>query len=291
MSLTPALLLCLLSQPAYQATFAEYAAVQKRLDDWRTAKDWAAIAAYCQAMPLPQRAGYLYPWLDALQRGGHWDKVLAICEDPAYKAYVGNPGLLAVLDHFKGRALSELGRKPEALAWQMARARRGDTLTYLAAWNEALALADWPKALECAQGLVDKYPANGDYLGMQGEALAKLTRYKEAEKTLVEALHLAPKRAMSWADLSCCCNEGARYEEALEAGAKAIALDPKLLEGWCNRGRAHMGLKQYQEGRDDYAAALALGPKDPALVANLQMNLAMADKYLAFQRGKRSGKP
>jgi len=187
---------------------------------------------------------------------------------------------------FKGVALSRLGRHREALDWYRDAGMGGDITAWMEAADAASALADWKALLECAEALVDRYPTNGTYLGLRGEALAKLERYAEAEPALNEAVHLTPKRAMSWADLACCLNERAAYTEAFEAADRAVALDPRLLEGWCNRGRACVGLKKYKQGRDDYAAALALGPRDPALVRNLRMNIEMADKYLAYRAPK-----
>lgn len=288
MTFAPALLLCLLLQPAPQAPARNYAPLFKRLDDWRKAKVWAAIANFCEAMPLPQREDFLFPWLEALERGKCWAKLLQVCKDPAH---LDKAGASRIPSHFQGRALAELGRNADALAWGLSCARKGETMAYYEAWNSALALGNWGAALECAQGLVDKYPANGTFLGMRGEALTELKRYEGAEPSLVKAVQLAPKRATSWADLSCCYNQGARYQEAFDAASQAIALDPKLMVGWYNRGQACMGLKRYKEGRDDYAAALALGPPDPAMVASLKTNIEMADKYLGYVNKKRPGKP
>jgi tetratricopeptide (TPR) repeat protein len=288
MNLAPALLFCILLQQAPPALPGDAAALELRLDALRKTKDWDAIAATCEAMAPEQRKAHLFTWAEALEKGARWKRLLQICEEPAYLDAKGRSDLPA---HFKGRALLELKRLPEALAWQMASARKGEVLVYLEAWNTALALADWKTALECARALGERFPTNGDYLGMQGEALSKLARYKEAEERLFEALHLAPKRAMTWADLSCCYNEEARWQEAYDAAGKAVALNPKLMEGWGNRGRAAMGLKRYQEGRDGYAAALALGPVDPVVAANLKANIAMADRYLAYANGKAKAKP
>jgi tetratricopeptide (TPR) repeat protein len=277
----PALLLLLAQQPAAPVP-AE--TVNRRLMEWNKAGDFGAIADYFETLPPRQRVDYMYAWLAALEKARRWERILALCEDPLFR---NKEGKSILPNHFKGRALAELGRHREALAWHLASGKGGDLSSYMAGWNEALALGDWASSLVCAEALVGRYPTNGNYLGMKGEALAKLGRYEEAEASLNEAVHLAPGRAMTWADLACCHNEAARYEEALDAASRAVALDAKLMEGWCNKGRARMGLKQYREGRDDYAAALALQPKDPALVANLKLNIDMADKYLAHVNGKK----
>ncbi|WP_306600808.1 tetratricopeptide repeat protein [Geothrix sp. 21YS21S-2] len=282
MILAPSLLLLLCLQPAPQAS-ADRAAIAARLQTLRAAKDWAAMADLIEALPAPARAELSYAWLEALSKASRWDRLLAVTEELA-RTGTGPSGHFLV--RFKGAALSHLGRHREALEWYREAGKGGDVSAWMEAADEASAIPDWKALLECAEALVDRYPTNGAYLGLRGEALAKLGRFAEAEPVLDEAVHLAPKRAMSWADLACCMNERAAYPEALEAAGRAVALDPRLIEGWCNRGRAQMGLKRYKEGRDDYAAALALGARDPALARNLKMNIEMADKYLAYRAPK-----
>ena len=42
------------------------------------------------------------------------------------------------------------------------------------------------------------------------------------------------------------------------------------------------------DGLKGFEMALALKPADPALVQNLKVNVAAAERYLAYQRGKSS---
>ncbi len=275
------LLLCL--QPAPQAPW-DRAAVQARIQALAAAKNWAGGADLIESLPAPARTELAYSWLENLAKASRWERLLAVTEE---LARVGHGPSRSLLVRFKGIALSRLERHQEALDLYREVGRGGDITGWMEAADAATALADWNALLECAEALVDRYPTNGTYLGVRGEALAKLGRYAEAEPALDEAVHLEPKRAMSWADLACCMNERAAYAEAFEAAGKAVALDPRLIEGWCNRGRASVGLKHYKQGRDDYAAALALGPKDPALVQNLKMNIEAADKYLAYRAPKK----
>jgi tetratricopeptide (TPR) repeat protein len=280
--LAPCLPLLLCLQPAPQGP-VDRASIQARLRTLAAAKDWAATADLIESLPAQARAEFDFAWLESLLKASRWERLLAVAEE---MARTGQGPSRSFLVRFKGIALSRLGRHQEALDWYREAGRGGDITAWMEAADEATACPDWKALLECAEALVDRYPTNGTYLGLRGEALAKLGRYAEAETALDEAVHLAPKRAMSWADLACCLNERAAYAEAFEAAGKAVALDPRLMEGWSNRGRACMGLKRYKEGRDDYAAALALGPRDPALVRNLRMNIEMADAYLAYRAPK-----
>ena len=281
----PTLLLLLALQPAvsYKQPIED-----QRIEAFQLAKNWEGLAEYMETFTPQQRANRLYAWQEALEKSRRWARLLEVCEELARR----NKGEAEpVLTHFKGRALSELGRHSEALVWFRDAGKRGDTAGYLEACHEAVTLADWKALQGVAEALVEKFPTNGVYLGVLGEALAKQGRFQEAEAPLNEAVHLAPKRAMSWADLACCYNERAEYAQAHEAASQAVLQDPKLMEGWSNRGRACMGLKRYKEGREDYAAALALGPKDPAVVQNLTRNIAEADRYLAYLRGLPAKRP
>ncbi|MBK8794592.1 MAG: tetratricopeptide repeat protein [Holophaga sp.] len=262
--------------------------MDKRINELRKAKNWAAVADELEALPQKQRLERSYFWLESLERSGRWARLLEVCE---VTVLLGKPGSNPFLTHFKGKALSELGRHAEALAWFCEGGKKGDITAYLEASNEAQALSDWKTLLEIAEVLVDRYPTSGAYLGLKGQALAKLGRYDDAELALNESVHLVPKGAMNWADLACCYNEHGKYQEAYDAAAQAVALDPRLMEGLCNRGRACFGLKRYKEGRDDYATALALNPQDAAIVRNLKLNISMADKFLAHRETKASKRP
>ncbi len=274
------LLLCLQPAPHVQS---DLASIRARLQVLAAAKDWAGSADLIESLPAPARVEFAFTRLECLAKASQWERLLAVTEELA-RSWQGPSRSFLV--RFRGVALSRLGRHREALDGYREAGKGGDVTAWLGAADAATALADWKALLECAEALVDRYPTNGTYLGVRGEALAKLGRYAEAEPALDEAVHLEPKRAMSWADLACCMNERAAYAEAFEAADKAVALNPRLIEGWCNRGRASIGLKHYKQGRDDYAAALALGPKDPALVRNLKMNIEAADKYLAYRAPK-----
>jgi len=281
----PTLLMLLALQPAvsYQQPIED-----QRIEAFRLAKNWEGLVDYMESLTPKQRINRVYAWQEGLEKSRRWARLLEVCEDEARR----NKGVAdPLLTHCKGRALSELGRHSEALVWFWNAGKRGETAGYLEALHEAVALADWKALQGVAEALVEKFPTNGVYLGVLGEALAKQGRFQEAEAPLNEAVHLTPKRAMSWADLACCYNERAENARAHEAASQAVLQDPRLMEGWSNRGRACMGLKRYKEGREDYAAALALGPKDPAVVENLARNIAEADRYLAYLRALPAKRP
>jgi len=276
--------LLILSLPAVVQILQETPeALDKRLSELRKARNWNGLADAVEALPPQHRTRLGYQWLEALDHSERWSRLLEVCDALATP---GKGGPNPFICHYRGRALSQLGRHAEALAWFLEFGKKGDISAYIEASNEAQFLADWKSLLEIAEVLVDKYPTSWTYLGLKGQALASLGRFEEAESALNEAVHLNPKGAMNWADLACCYNEHGKYQEAFDAAEKALAITPLLLEGLCNRGRASFGLKHYKEGRDDYAAALALNPKDPKVVENLKLNISMADRFLAHKAAK-----
>jgi tetratricopeptide (TPR) repeat protein len=285
MMIVPSLILLLAAAPpGYQTSLDRPVALEKRVQELSKAKDWGALADFFEALPPEQSRKFSYEWLSSLDGSGRWQRMLDL------SVTMGRLGPLPYLAHFKGKALSQLGRHREALDWYRDNGNKGDVRNQMMACNEALVLRDWVALQESAEGVLAKYPLDGIYLGLKGEALAKQGRFQEAEAPLNEAVHLAPRIAMNWADLACCHNEAARYPEAFEAASQALLLDPRLMEGLQNRGRACVGMKRYREGRADYAAALALKPDDEVLVRNLKANLAAMDAFLAHPQPK-SAKP
>jgi len=167
------------------------------------------------------------------------------------------------------------------------------SLGYSQGYEYALAEArmdgDWQSLAAHAAALATSKPGLG--LSLQGEALCKLLQFSAAEPILEKAVALAGHTAMAWADLACCRVERQAYLEAIEAAARALTQEPQNMEALYNRGRAHFGLKQYREGRADLAAALATGQADPAMTQNIRTNIALADRYLAYQEQKNRPAP
>ena len=283
--------LVLLACPSLQSPILPPPAgtMDQRLADLKKAKDWGGLADAVESLPGSERLKRLGDLLEGLQRSGRWVRLLEVSSGLLADPPKGMQGL-TMIAFLKGRALSELGRHSEALAWYREIGKQGDVSANLEACYEASCLGDWNAQLAIADLLLARNPANGTFLATKGEALARLARYAEAEPVLEKAVTAMPGRAMAWADLACCRNEQGHYLEAYEAASRALYLDPKSLEGACNRGRACLGLKRYPEARADLAAALAMGPKDPALVENLKTEIAAADKYLAYM-AKHAGKP
>jgi tetratricopeptide (TPR) repeat protein len=270
----PSLMLLLAAPPGYRTSLDRPEALEKRVQELSKAKAWGALADFFEALPPEQSRKFQYEWMRALDGSGRWQRMLDLATT------AGSLSPAPYLAHFKGKALSQLGRHREALDWYRDSGNTGDARAQMMACNEALALGDWAALQQSAEGVLAKYPQDGVYLGLKGQALAKQGRFQEAEAPLKEAVHLVPSIAMNWADLACCHNEAARYPEAWEAASQALLLDPLLMEALQNRGRACVGMKRYREGRAEYAAALALKPADPALVINLKANLATLDAFL-----------
>jgi len=282
----PCLFLTLSAQTPAPPTSQEIRDLEKRLEGLVAAKDWARVIELLDGAKPGLRENQTPILVQALVRTGKFERVIEICDTLAQRPGPNSPIPAAYLVQWKGQSLSALGRHGEAAEFLLAAGRKGDRMALLLAGNEAVEAAKWDLMLEVAELQLAKSPTTGAYLAMKGQALAKLGRFGEAQATLNEAVHLTPANAMCWADLACCYNDGARYPEALEAASKALELAPRLMEGLCNRGRAFIGLKRYAEGRKDFQVALDLNPADPAVAANLRLNIKMADDYLAYQKKK-----
>jgi len=255
--------------------------IDKRLSELLKAKDWGSIADLMETLTAKERERRGDTWILALNKAGRWERLVQACDEvlPQIEASAGPR--FGVERAMRAQALSRLNRHEEALDAHRTNGGLGSLAGYRNACVEARLLGNWKALQECAEAVLAKEPTNGECLAMKGESLARQARYPEAEPVLLEASHLVPGRAMTWADLACCLNERGAYQEALRAADQALQIDPRLMEGLCNHGRACFGLKRYRDGRKDFAAALALGPADPALVQNLKLNVKMADRYLA----------
>lgn len=260
--------------------------VSARVAALQKAKDWAGLVDFLESLTPAQRGKQLFTWMEALNRTRRWERLLEVCDAsiPQLEAKTGPKlGLPRLL---RAQALSQLQRHGEARLAHAENGALGFPDGFENACAEARAEGDWEALAEHAQRLAERKPGLG--LSLQGEALCKLLRFPEAEPILEKAILLPDATAMAWADLACCRVERQAFNEAIQAADRALSMDPRHLEALYNRGRARFGLKQYREGRDDLAAALATGQADPSLAANIQANIALADRYLAYQAQKAS---
>lgn len=253
-----------------------------RIASLQKVKDWAGLADYLETLTPAQQGKQLVTWMEALNRSRRWERLLEVCNAciPQLEAKTGPKlGLPRLL---RAQALSQLQRHGEARIAHAENGALGFPDGFENACAEAHAEGAWEALTIHAQALATFKPGLG--LSLQGEALCKLLRFKEAEPILEQAVALEGHTAMAWADLACCRVERKAYLEAIAAADRALVMEPANIEALYNRGRARFGLQQYQDGRNDLAAALALGKADPALRENIQLNIGLADRFLESQR-------
>jgi len=258
-------------------------AIATQLEGLEKAKDWPKVITLIESLKPSLQDSLLPTHLKALQGAGRFEQMLALCRAkiPTYDG-PGGPRL-SVARIGEAQALSRLDRHAEAAAAHLQNGRLGYSMGYGNALAEYRATQDFAALLSASEEILARSPRHPEAAVYRGEALAKLGRWTEAEPALNTALELDPKAAMAWADLACCRVERKAYPEAVEAADRALALDPRNLEALYNRGRARFGLTQYKEGREDLASALATQQADPAMAENLRLNIALADRYLAYQ--------
>lgn len=256
--------------------------LRAQVESLKSTKDWAGLADLMERQDPKTRGMFLFVWLEALHKAGRTERALEICTAalPQLKA-ANRMNEANYIQHLQSRILSQVGRHDEALASLLELADQGDRAALLLACNEAVALGAWGDLMDLGSRVAQHDPGLGKSL--QGDALAKLLRFPEAEAVLEEAVKLPGHTAMAWSNLACCRIERKAYAEAVEAANKALAMEPGLMEALYNRGRAYFGLQRYPEGRADMAAALATGQADAVLTENIKTNIALADRYLAHQ--------
>ena len=258
--------------------------IQKKIDGFQNGKEWNGLCDYLETLSPKIRGQLLETWLSALKKAGRHERLLEICEAAIPQMDGGKGPRLSTPRLFRAGALSALEYHAEALEAHAENGRLGFPTSYQSACAEARILGNWAALASHAEALAATQPGLG--LSLRGEALCKQLKFPEAEPLLEKAITLPGATAMAWADLACCRVERRAYPEAIEAANRALALDPRHLEAHYNLGRAHFGLKQYKDGRDALAAALDTGQADPAMAENIRTNLALADRYLAYQEKK-----
>lgn len=242
------------------------------------AKDWAGLADWFETQTPALRGRHYETWLQSLNRGQRWDRLLTVCEalQPQLEAKSGPR--LGSYRLYRAHALGQLGRHGAAALVHAENARLGYAPGFAQACTEARLAQEWPTLLVCSEELLTMQGENADGLAWKGEALARLNRLDEAEPMLRAALAKDPKIAFAWNNLGRCLNEKKAWVEACEALDRALALEPHQLEALFNRGRCLFELKRYRESRDDFRAALALQPDNLLLAENLRQ----AERYAAL---------
>jgi len=262
---------------------------RKTIDSLLNDKKWPELCDFLESLTPKQRGGVLETWLTALKKAGRHERLLQVC-DAVVPQLDGPKGpRLSSARLFRAGALSALGQHAEAMAAHAENARLGLPPAFESACAEARILGDWTSLTQLAEALSATQPGLG--LSLMGESLCKQLQFSQAEPILEKAILLPGATAMAWADLACCRVERQAYPEAIAAAGQALVKEPANMEALYNRGRAYFGLKQYREGSADLAAALATGQADPAMAENIRTNIALAERYLAYQKKKAQAAP
>jgi tetratricopeptide (TPR) repeat protein len=113
----------------------------------------------------------------------------------------------------------------------------------------------------------------------RGNALRKLDRLDEAEKSLREALRLKPDFAEAQNDLGRVLLDLGRFEEAEASVRTALRLEPEHAYSHFNLGTILRHLGRASEAEASYHTALRFRPKAPGWHASLGLALLLAGKF------------
>jgi tetratricopeptide (TPR) repeat protein len=171
--------------------------------------------------------------------------------------------------------MSNLGRHHDLALLGESYGDDGADYAYSMARQGARDAQDWEILARVAAKTVAKDPKDAGALSDQGEALARLGRWSEAEPALEATVVANPKDYFAWSNLGLARLQRKAWKEAAEALDQAITLNALTPEPFANRGRARFELKQYEGAVEDYRRALAMLPGNVAFARNL----AQAERY------------
>jgi tetratricopeptide (TPR) repeat protein len=134
----------------------------------------------------------------------------------------------------------------------------------------ALARQDYDGMLAHAQEAVGIKPDQAMGWLLQGQALARLGRLKEAEASVSRAIELAPDQAAGYAELAYARREGGDLKAAIEAYEQAVALEPDSVDYQLRLAHAYRANGQVPDARDAYRRVLELDPGNPVATQALQ---------------------
>ena len=126
---------------------------------------------------------------------------------------------------------------------------------------ELVSRGEFEHAEGLCRALLQKFPRDVNIVGMRGAVLTKLKRFDEAEKSLRQAIKLAPTFAKPHEDLGFVLLELKRPREAADILRNAVRLDPTLEQGWFNLGKALATLGLGKEADEAFEKSFALNPE------------------------------
>jgi serine/threonine protein kinase len=122
----------------------------------------------------------------------------------------------------------------------------------------------------------------------KGICLSKLGRLEEAISCYDKALELDPASTRTWTDKATDLLELRRYEEAIHCSVKALELDRFHIGAWITKGEALTRMGRFEESENAFSKALEINPKNiDALLAhgNLFVHMGADERALVrFQQ-------
>lgn len=127
-------------------------------------------------------------------------------------------------------------------------------------------------AIGMCRAAVESNPRDVNMMALLGATLVKARHHEEAEKSLREAIRLAPNFAKPHEDLGRLLLALGRAKEAAETLENAVRLDPELEEAWFTLGKARAALGEGKRADEAFEQSFELNPvrKKLALAAEHQ---------------------
>ena len=135
---------------------------------------------------------------------------------------------------------------------------------------EGLEEVDFQFLLHLQKGS-EYYKERASILTSYGIYLASVTRTKEAEKVIREAITLNPNETLAYINLGNLLDQIEKKKEAADAYEKAIALEPGNVRAHYNLGLLFSKMNKLKEAEKEFSKVLALDPEDTDAVQQRAM--------------------
>ncbi len=167
--------------------------------------------------------------------------------------------------------------------------RRPPEQTERQALLAAYETADYPKAVELARGMMEKYPWHVSGWQILGVALMQLGETDEALKILQYAVWMEPGQSQAHYNLGVVLRNAGRLEEAISCFQQALEIRPAQFEAHYNLGITLSELGDFPAAEHSLREALALKTNDVDTLNNLGIVLheqgCLEQAEAVFQQG------
>lgn len=164
---------------------------------------------------------------------------------------------LADLMFAEGRFFDALEAYDAARASADARLRRR---AFGGAVNSALRVAEFTRAFQEAQGLIELSPRDADAIALHADTLYSLGRFQESEKRFDDALAMNPESARARHGRARGLASRGRLEDALDEAQAALRLAPRDAEIHHTVGSIYERMRRFEEAANAYGDYVNLLP-------------------------------